>query len=56
MLWREGQGPEGPCPPSMKNPPYPPFVKGGKLGQALWQTIEPKLLKSPYEKGGFRGI
>jgi hypothetical protein len=30
------------------NPPYPPFSKGGNLSEFL--------VKSPFEKGGFRGI
>jgi hypothetical protein len=30
------------------NPPYPPFFKGGNLAEFL--------LKSPFGKGGFRGI
>jgi hypothetical protein len=30
------------------NPPYPPFFKGGNLMELL--------VKSPFEKGGFRGI
>ncbi len=30
-----------------QNPPYPPFVKGGNSKELL--------LKSPFDKGGFRG-
>jgi len=32
----------------LRNTPYPPFSKGGDL--SAW------LVKSPFEKGGFRGI
>jgi hypothetical protein len=32
----------------LRNPPYPPFFIGGDL--SAW------LVKSPFEKGGFRGI
>jgi hypothetical protein len=34
--------------PKAKIPPAPPFRKGGNYGELL--------LKSPFAKGGFRGI